>query len=124
MKYLFKYKITSTGKEVACRLMIYNLLLQIINGHVVTINETTYMDGDDEFKTLIRVRVIDVKPENETILATEGGAETVTILPVETSTAPDAANGEEERTTPARSIETVEDLDNEIPKNQVDTLTA
>lgn len=82
------------------------------------------MDGDDEFKTLIRVRVIDVKPENETILATEGGAETVTILPVETSTAPDAANGEEERTTPARSIETVEDLDNEIPKNQVDTLTA
>ncbi|KOC71076.1 Icarapin-like, partial [Habropoda laboriosa] len=96
---------------------------KIIDGHVVTINETTYMDGDDEYGTVIRVRVIDVKPQNETILMTESEADAeITTLPTVTTTA--TATSKEERTTPLRSVETVEDFDNEIPKNQVDTLTA
>ncbi|CAK9825540.1 unnamed protein product [Anthophora retusa] len=88
---------------------------KIIDGHVVTINETTYMDGNDEFGTMIRVRVIDVKPQNETILMTESEADAeVTTL----------STSKEESTTPSRSVETVEEFDNEIPKHQVDTLTA
>ncbi|XP_034190192.1 icarapin-like [Osmia lignaria lignaria] len=97
---------------------------KIIDGHVVTINETTYMDGDDEFGTLIRIRVIDVKPQNETILLTESAADAeVTTLPTIT-TSKTATSRDENTTTPPRSVETVEDSDNEIPKNQVDTLSA
>ena len=121
---------------------------KIVDGHVVTINETTYTDGDDVFGTQIRIRIIDVKPQNETILLTESEADAeVTTLPTRTPTSGTATNtpthrtttntptsrtatdtatasSEEERSTPSRSVETVEDFDNEIPKNQVDTLTA
>ncbi|CAD1477269.1 unnamed protein product, partial [Heterotrigona itama] len=92
---------------------------KVINGHVLTINETTYTDGNDEYSTLIRVRVIDVRPQNDTLLLTESEADAeVTTLPTITVTS------KEDRTTPSRSVETVEEFDNEIPKNQVDTLTA
>ena len=106
---------------------------KIVDGHVVTINETTYTDGDDVFGTQIRIRIIDVKPQNETILLTESEADAeVTTLPTRTPTSSTATNtntntgsSEEERSsTPSRSVETVEEFDNEIPKNQVDTLTA
>ncbi|XP_076231593.1 icarapin-like [Calliopsis andreniformis] len=103
---------------------------KIINGHVVTINETTYMDGDDEYGTLIRVRVIDVKPQNETILMTESEADAeVTTLPPQFTTTTAASTSTASTSTSddgstARSVETIEDFDNEIPKNQVDTLTA
>lgn len=116
---------------------------KIVDGHVVTINETTYTDGDDVFATQIRIRIIDVKPQNETILLTESEADAeVTTLPTRTATSSTATNtptprtgtdtatatatasSEDERSTPSRSVETVEDFDNEIPKNQVDTLTA
>ena len=116
---------------------------KIVDGHVVTINETTYTDGDDVFGTQIRIRIIDVKPQNETILSTESQADAeVTTLPARaattgadtntptpgtatnTATATATASSEEERSTPSRSVETVEEFDNEIPKNQVDTLTA
>lgn len=85
---------------------------------MVTINETTYTDGSDDYSTLIRVRVIDVRPQNETILTTvssEADSE-VTTLPT----------GTNDTSTPqsSRSVETVEDFDNEIPKNQGDVLTA
>lgn len=96
---------------------------KVIDGHLVTINETTYMDSGDEHSTLIRVRVIDVKPENDTILTTESEADTeVTSLPTVAVTG--TTTTKEDRTMPLRSVETVEDFDNEIPKNQVDTLTA
>jgi len=82
--------------------------LQIIDGHVVTINETTYSSGDDNSNTAFRIRIIDVKPQNETVIG-GGGV------------------GNAERTTmraeAPESIETVEDFNNEIPKN-TDTLTA
>lgn len=89
---------------------------KIIDGHVVTINETTYMDGDDEHGILTRVRIISVKPQNDTILLTESAAD------AEVTTLPTTIEGES--TTVSRSIETVEEFDNEIPKNQVETLTA
>ncbi|XP_068987905.1 icarapin-like [Bombus flavifrons] len=100
---------------------------KIINGHVLTINETTYTDGDDEYSTLIRVRVIDVRPQNETLLQTENEADAeVTTLPTVTGTGGTTGTdtSKVDRTTPSRSVETVEEFDNEIPKNQVDTLTA
>lgn len=95
----------------------------IIHGHVVTINETTYADGGDDFGVQIRVRVVDIKPENETIPETERGPNTEgTTGP--TNVATQATPRQEEPTTPARSVETLEDFDNDIPKNQVETLTA
>lgn len=97
---------------------------KVIDGHIVTINETTYIDGDDEFATLVRIRVIDVKPQNETILLTESEADAeVTTLPTIT-TSQTVINKEGSTTLPPRSVETVEDLDSDILKNQVDTLTA
>ncbi|XP_033225334.1 icarapin-like [Belonocnema kinseyi] len=89
---------------------------KIIDGHVVTINETTYTDGDENSGAIFRVRVIDVKPQNET-LEIEGNPEAKPVIP-------SGPKKDVENTTPARSVETVEDLENEIPKNQVDTLTA
>lgn len=100
---------------------------KIIGGHVVTINETTYMDGDDDSGILIRVRVIDVAPQNETILMTESDADAeITTLPTGgiVTTSKTIISKEEATTEPPRSVETMEDFDNEIPKNQVDTLTA
>ncbi|XP_076641394.1 icarapin-like [Halictus rubicundus] len=96
---------------------------KISDGHIVTVNETTYADGNDEFGIRIRVRVIDVKPVNETTLQTEGepNAE-ATTSPTVAATQPTST--QEERTAPPRSVETLEDFDQEIPKNQVDTLTA
>ncbi|XP_076629869.1 icarapin-like [Colletes latitarsis] len=80
-------------------------ITKVINGHVVTINETVYADKEDEYGTWIRVRVISVDPQNETVSTTERRVE---------------SEGDQ---TP-RSVETVEDLENNIPKNEVDTLTA
>ncbi|XP_053994450.1 icarapin-like [Hylaeus anthracinus] len=96
---------------------------KIIDGHVVTMNETTYMDSNDEYGTVIRVRIIDVKPQNETIPITESGtnAEGTTVPPTIANT--NGATSSEESTTPARSVETIEEFDNEIP-NKGDTLTA
>lgn len=101
---------------------------QIIDGHVVTINETTYTDGDENSGAIFRVRVIDVKPQNET-LEIEGNPEAKPVIPSGPKKDVEQVNKagpkkDVENTTPARSVETVEDLENEIPKNQVDTLTA
>lgn len=79
--------------------------MQIIDGHVVTINETTYSSGDENGGTAFRIRIIDVKPENDTLLG-GGNTEPTTVK----------AEAEESR-------ETVEDINNEIPKN-TDVLTA
>ncbi|XP_029669216.1 icarapin-like [Formica exsecta] len=80
---------------------------KIINGHVVTINETTYTSSDENGGTAFRIRIIDVKPENDT-LPTFGGdnAEPTTV-----------------RAEAPESRETMEDMNNEIPKN-TDVLTA
>jgi len=84
--------------------------LQIIDGHVVTINETTYSSGDDNSNTAFRIRIIDVKPQNDTMTIGGGGG---------------GSGGNAEPTTmrAPESAETVEDFNNEIPKN-TDTLTA
>lgn len=95
----------------------------IIGGHVVTVNDTTFTDGNDEYGIRIRVRVIDIKPENGSLPQTEKDSDAeVTTLP--TVAATESTSSQEERTTPARSVETLEDFENDIPKNQVDTLTA
>jgi hypothetical protein len=101
---------------------------KIIGDHAVTINETTYTDGDENGGTVFRIRVVDVKPLNETTDAV--GTERPDNSDEDeapTRRVPDERNNEEreELTTPgSRSVETVEEFDNEIPKNQVDTLTA
>ncbi|EFN61722.1 hypothetical protein EAG_05859, partial [Camponotus floridanus] len=73
---------------------------QIIDGHVVTINETTYTQGDENGGAAIRIRIIDVKPDNNTLLISNGNAEPTTVK----------AEAEGSR-------ETVEDMNNEISKN-------
>lgn len=73
---------------------------------MVTINETTYTSGDETSGTAFRVRIIDVKPVNETMLPEGGNSEPT----VRAEPEPD-------------SRETVEDFNNEISKN-TETLTA
>jgi hypothetical protein len=81
---------------------------KIINGHVVTINETTYTSGDENGGTAFRIRIIDVKPENDTLPVIGGGNAEPTTVKAEA----------------AGSAETVEDFNNEIPNKTVDVLTA
>lgn len=103
---------------------------KIVGDHAVTINETVYSDGDDDMHSFVRVRVIEVKPLNETTEAI--GTEEAPTSSEETNNNNsnnnnnnENNNNREELTTQAsRSVETVEEFDNEIPKNQVDTLTA
>ncbi|KAL0116741.1 hypothetical protein PUN28_009985 [Cardiocondyla obscurior] len=78
---------------------------KVINGHVVTINETTYSSGDELGGTAFRIRIIDVKPQNDT--DTIGGGLGPASVKPETN----------------ESRETVEDFNNEISKN-TETLTA
>ncbi|XP_014209806.1 icarapin-like, partial [Copidosoma floridanum] len=110
----------------------------IIGDHSVTINETTYTDGDENGGTIFRVRVVDVKPLNDTTATdnignpTIGNNESSTELPTTNSDSDEDndSNKREELTTQAtRSVETVEELDNEInnknnAKNQIETLNA
>ncbi|XP_018359660.1 PREDICTED: icarapin-like [Trachymyrmex cornetzi] len=77
---------------------------KIIDGHVVTLNETTYSRGNENGDISFRIRIIDVKPLNETEVI--GGGST------EQPSEPDPG-----------SRETVEEFNNEIPKN-TETLTA
>lgn len=85
--------------------------VQIINGHVVTVNETTYSDGDDQQGSVVRIRIVDIKPEVET--ETETGnpeAEEVTVTPVDVNP----------QINTDRSPESVENIaDNEIPERFV-----
>ncbi|XP_078047801.1 icarapin-like [Augochlora pura] len=50
---------------------------KVIDGHVVVINETTYSGNEDGFKTVLRVSVVDVRPQDET-----GKPEDITVSPV------------------------------------------
>lgn len=93
---------------------------KIIDGHVVTINETTYSNSDDGNSAIFRVRIIDVKPQEDTTESAEEGVTSGSQAPAIGT----EGDSNTESATPARSVETVEDFDNEIPKNQVDTLTA
>uniref|UniRef100_A0A348G5W7 Icarapin n=1 Tax=Odontomachus monticola TaxID=613454 RepID=A0A348G5W7_ODOMO len=84
--------------------------VKIIDGHVVTINETTYTSGDDSSGTAFRIRIIDVKPQNDTLPPIGSDA----------NTTPRAIATEN-----PGSAETVEDFNNEISKNGGgDTLNA
>ncbi|XP_015126723.1 icarapin-like [Diachasma alloeum] len=93
---------------------------KVIDGHVVTINETTYNDKSDDGSSFFRFRIIDVKPQDDGNVPEDSGE--VTDKP---STDNKPTESTKEATTPARSVETVEDTgNNEIPDTQVDTLKA
>ncbi|XP_012062296.1 PREDICTED: icarapin-like [Atta cephalotes] len=81
--------------------------VKIINGHVVTINETVYSKNDSNGGAVFRVRIIDVKPQNETEVIGGGSTEQPSVR-----SEPDP-----------ESRETVEEFNNEISKN-TETLTA
>ncbi|XP_034942846.1 icarapin-like [Chelonus insularis] len=103
-------------------------ITKIVDGNVVTVNETTYTDSNDNSGTFIRVRVVHIKPENETTLPSGGydgnvdvgGGEEIE----ETTNTRTTASSTQEETTPARSVETVEEFGNEIPRSQADVLQA
>ncbi|XP_024943767.1 icarapin-like [Cephus cinctus] len=97
---------------------------KIVDGHVVTINETTYSSGNDSHGAVFRVRIIDVKPQNDT-LETVGGEGEAEVVTTESSESESTTAQTEDSSTPARSVETVEnDLNNEIPKSQIELLNA
>lgn len=85
--------------------------VKIIDGHVVTINETVYDNDSGWDHSFVRVRVVDVKPLDNATTVPDNAAGVDTTTPFAT---PD---GQESTTLGERSIETVEDLNNEIPKN-------
>ncbi|KAI4481622.1 hypothetical protein M0804_009143 [Polistes exclamans] len=92
---------------------------KVINGHVLTINETIYKDNNDTDGIIFRVRVIDVKPQDDTTInENEDGAVNPTV-----TTTPDENDNSQEVTTPQRSVETVEEFDNEI-SNRREVLNA
>lgn len=100
---------------------------KVVEGHVVTVNETTYTNGNDTDGIVIRVRVIDVRPENDTIVRGDGDGdgELTTTLPTSTNRrTTTVTNRNEDGTTASRSVETVEDLDNDLFGNQVEPLNA
>jgi len=122
---------------------------KIIGDHAVTINETTYTDGDENSGTIFRVRVVDVKPLNDTTLTINNNDGNAATAGNNESSASDEDGGEEKQqpaTTPAnkresptnndnddkreelttRNTETFEEFDNEINnnKNQIEPLTA
>ncbi|XP_063982779.1 icarapin-like [Diachasmimorpha longicaudata] len=93
---------------------------QVIDGHVITINDTTYNNTSDNGHSFYRIRIIDVKPQDDGDVPEDSGE--VTDKP---STDNKPTESTKEATTPARSVETVEDTgNNEIPDSQVDTLKA
>jgi len=101
---------------------------KIIDGHVVTVNETTYQNGDDNSNTVFRIRTVDVKPlNNQTAEGNDGAEDVGGGEEIETVTSGADANkeAEPEETTQARSVETVEEIDNKIPSKSIDdNLTA
>ncbi|KAK0181277.1 hypothetical protein PV327_003570 [Microctonus hyperodae] len=108
---------------------------KIIDGHIVTINETTYNDNDSNATFVFKIRTVDIQPQNGTGFigiddngdvnvdnTDNGGGEQ--IEKDKDSKSLDSNNNNNETTT-ERSVETVEDPgNNEIPDNQVETLTA
>lgn len=76
---------------------------KVIDGHVVTVNETSYKDDDSDL--VLHVKVIDVKP-------TEGADETPDVSSETSESSPDS--NEEAPAPSAPSSE--ETLGNEIPK--------
>lgn len=108
---------------------------QVIDGHVVTINETVYKSDDDN--TYVRFRIVDVKPENPTGVTADSDAKdidqnsgevtdsTATNDNSPSSSTPTTTESTKEETTKSRSVETVEDSgNNEIPDNKDDSLKA
>lgn len=99
------------------------LLFKVIDGNVVTTNETIYT-GNNNYSTLVmRIRIIEVEPENETNPVAESDApfEVVTLPTVTESTSETntgTTTNKKDNTTPTRSVETVEEFDNEISKDQ------
>lgn len=83
----------------------------------MTVNDTTYSDGDENSGSVFRFRVVEIKPQNDT-LEIGGNADTEPI-----TSSPSNAGKKAESTTPDRSVETVEDLnDNVIPKAEVEII--
>ncbi|XP_057320164.1 icarapin-like [Microplitis mediator] len=95
---------------------------KIINGNKVTINETTYTDGTNNSNTIVRFRVIHVRPENETSVEAENNSSPEVVdLETEVDTEPKGSSKEESTN---KSVEAVEDWKNDIPDSPVDDLKA
>ncbi|KAL7296339.1 hypothetical protein TKK_0010353 [Trichogramma kaykai] len=136
---------------------------KIVGNHTVTINETTYTDGDENSGMVYRIRVVDVKPL-ESAAAAPAAADSDEAEEQRPAVAPssfDEDNNEKEKnedseddldeqqqqskkdresTTAAakqqfdvrdreelttqshRSAEAIDEFDNEIPKNQFETV--
>lgn len=102
---------------------------KVIDGHIVTINETTFNDDNPNSTFVFKIRTVDVKPENATDTQVTTG---VDGDDADNNGGEQIEDGKETKpphrindNTTERSIETVEDPgNNEIPDNQVDTLKA
>lgn len=39
--------------------------MQVVNGHKITVNETTYYDEDENSGSVFKIKIIDVHPASE-----------------------------------------------------------
>lgn len=103
----------------------------------MTINETTYNDDDSNSTFVFKIRTVDIQPENGTNITTgfnDGGDNGGNVDNIDNGggeqiekdkDSKSSDNNNNNETTTERSVETVEDPgNNEIPDNQVETLTA
>lgn len=90
------------------------MFVQVIDGHVVTVNETTYSSGDDNMGAVFRIKVVEVLP-SETPEG-EGDSE----AKPETDAQPDAeAKPASETTNESEMDADKHEETNEIPNQKV-----
>lgn len=93
----------------------------MIDGHVVTVNETTYSSGDDNMGAVFRIKVVEVLPSESPESEGDSG-----VKP-ETEAKPDSeAKPDPEPTTSESEDADKHEETNEIPKvgSEVDDLNA
>ncbi|XP_012266552.2 icarapin-like [Athalia rosae] len=93
---------------------------KVIDGHLVTINETTYATGDDNSGSVFRIRIVDIKPDDEETIGNPDAEGIATANPDD-----ELQPTQTTRASVDRDVESVEDFnENEIPKRLVQVTAA
>lgn len=100
------------------------MFVQVIDGHVVTVNETTYSSGDDNMGAVFRIKVVEVLPSEtpEGEGDSEAKPETDAQPDAEAKPAPETTNSESEMD--ADKHEETNEIPNQKVGSEVDDLNA
>lgn len=100
------------------------MFIQVIDGHVVTVNETTYSSGDDNMGAVFRIKVVEVLPSEtpEGEGDSEAKPDTEAQPDAEAKPAPEPTTGESEMDTDKH--EETNEIPNQKVGSEVDDLNA